>query len=126
MDDDQRPSDTTVPRVVALADMLFSSRIRGTAQVVGVPVHIARSARAVHEAAAAGARLVLLDLDNRAADPPALIRELRETHGDTVRIIAFVSHVHAAAIVAAREAGADQVLARSAFVRDLPAILGAA
>jgi hypothetical protein len=40
-----------------------------------------------------------------------------------VNIIAFVSHVREDAIAAARSAGADRVLARSAFVRELNNLL---
>jgi hypothetical protein len=42
------------------------------------------------------------------------------------RIACFVSHVNADAIREAREAGADQVLARSAFTQQLPEILKSA
>jgi CheY-like chemotaxis protein len=116
------PAD--VPRVVALAaDLIFSSRIQGTAQVVGVPLLLARNETQVLEAVKAGASIVLLDLDARAIDVNTLIRELRALDVPRLRITAFVSHVRADAIEAAREAGAHRVIARSAFVRDLPAIL---
>jgi hypothetical protein len=40
-----------------------------------------------------------------------------------VPVIAFGAHVQGAALVAARAAGADRVLARSAFVNALPGLL---
>lgn len=120
-----QPADA--PSVVALAaDMIFSSRIQGTAQVVGVTVLLARYESQVLAAVKAGASIVLLDLDARAVDTNALIRELRALDLPHLRITAFVSHVRIDAIEAAREAGAHRVIARSAFVRDLPAILGEA
>jgi CheY-like chemotaxis protein len=58
-------------------------------------------------------------------DVPALIARLKsDPETATIPVIAFGSHVNAEALRAAREAGADRVLARSAFVRDLPALLG--
>jgi CheY-like chemotaxis protein len=42
-----------------------------------------------------------------------------------VPVIAFVSHVHAERAEAARAAGASRVLARGAFVLELPRLLAA-
>jgi len=113
------------PRTVALAaDLLFAGRIRGTAGAAGRSVTLARRPQDVVDAVKAGAVRVLLDLDARSVDVPALIRALREDvttrHAE---IIAWVSHVRTDAIAAARAAGADRVLARSAFVRELPELL---
>jgi CheY-like chemotaxis protein len=105
------------------ADMIFGSRIRGAAQLAGVEVRFARDAASLTQAAA-GARLVLLDLDARWLDIPGSIHALRSDDATAaVEIVAFVSHVRTDAIEAARAAGADRVLARSAFVRELPALL---
>lgn len=112
------------PVVAAVADLIFGARVRAAATAAGVPLVIARDAAAVL-AAAPGARMLLLDLDARWLDGPAVIRRLKqgaETAG--VPIVAFVSHVRVDAIGAAREAGADRVLARSAFVKELPMLLG--
>jgi hypothetical protein len=49
--------------------------------------------------------------------------EWKQRGGGTV--IGFVSHVNADAIRQARDAGLDQVLARSAFVESLPRLLSA-
>jgi CheY-like chemotaxis protein len=112
--------------VLALtADLLFASRIRATAEAVGVETILVRSADALEKAAAEQrpAR-IFLDLDARAVDLPALIRRLKETERTAdIELIAFVSHVREDAIAAARAAGADQVLPRSVFVRQLPALI---
>jgi CheY-like chemotaxis protein len=105
------------------ADLMFGSKIRGTAQQVGADVQFARNPEMLRELAR-DADLVLLDLDTRWLDAPALIRELKAaaaTQG--VPVVAFVSHVRTDAMEAARDAGADRVLARSAFVKHLPALL---
>jgi CheY-like chemotaxis protein len=115
---------TSARRVVAVAaDLMFGSKIRGTAQQLGVAVDFARNASALQEQAG-GADLVLLDLETRWLDAPAVIRTLKGTPATSgVPIVAFVSHVNSEAIAAAREAGADRVMARSAFVRELPVLL---
>jgi CheY-like chemotaxis protein len=104
---------------------LFASRIRSTGEAVGVETILVRSADALVAAAAEQqpAR-IFLDLDARAVDPPTLIRRLKATDRTAdIELIAFVSHVREDAIAAARAAGADQVLARSAFVRQLPTLI---
>jgi CheY-like chemotaxis protein len=117
-------TDTTHnPRSVTVvaADLLFSSRIRAAAEQLGVQIQFARSDEQLY-ASAVVADLVILDLDARWLDAPAAIRHLAQA-ASKVPIVAFVSHVRADAIQAARDAGADRVLARSAFVRMLPDIL---
>lgn len=69
-----------------------------------------------------GASLVLVDLGHRAADPVGAIRALR-ARSPVPRIVAFGSHVDAETLSAAREAGADRVLARSAFSARLAELL---
>lgn len=65
---------------------------------------------------------VLVDLNS--AQAPDLIRRLK-TGPDPGRffVIGFVSHVASDLISAAREAGCDQVMARSAFTKQLPDLL---
>ena len=115
-------------RVVVVADMLFASRVRGTAQAAGVKVATVGRADALAGALASGSvRLVLVDLELRSGDPAAAIRQVRSdpSLADLI-IVGFASHTNVAAIAAGRDAGADRVLARSAFVRMLPDLLGEA
>ncbi|HEU4455874.1 MAG TPA: response regulator [Longimicrobium sp.] len=113
--------------VALVADMMFASRVRGTATAVGVEaVTVTRAEKLVEETRRLRPRVVLIDIDARGVDVPALIARLKsDPETRSVPVIAFGSHVNADALRAAREAGADRVLARSAFVRDLPALLGA-
>jgi CheY-like chemotaxis protein len=111
------------PVVAAAADLLFAARIRSAAEAAGVPLMLVRGGEDVAERAReARARLVLLDLDARWLDAPAVIGALKEVTTD-IPVVAYVSHVREDAIAAARMAGADRVLARSAFVRLLPELL---
>jgi CheY-like chemotaxis protein len=118
-------TDTLPFKTVAVvaADLIFDARIRGAADEAGINVVFARNPQQLRDAAA-GADLVILDLDARWLDPNQAIRSLRRDPATSTKpIVAFVSHVRADAIEAARNAGADRVLARSAFVKLLPSIL---
>jgi CheY-like chemotaxis protein len=105
---------------VVAADLIFASRIRAAAAAAGVRTRFARNDGELLEAAAE-ADLIIVDLDARWLDPSHSIQRLRQQASKP--IVAFVSHVRADAIEAARAAGADRVLARSAFVKLLPEIL---
>ena len=95
-----------------VSDLIFASRITGH----GVPVRIARAADELD-----GADLVLIDLE--CPDAMDAIARCRE---QSSRIVAFGSHVRKDLLDAARAAGADEVLPRSAFVNRLREILTAA
>jgi threonine dehydratase len=114
--------------VAVVDDLMFSSRIREAARAAGAEVTFVRR-RADVDAALGAHRpgLVLFDLDRDALDPIGAIREIRGTpEFSGVTVVAFGSHVKTERLQAAREAGADRVMARSAFVAELPKLLAAA
>jgi hypothetical protein len=113
--------------IIALAaDMIFASKIRGAAHAVGAEVVLARNPAHVVDLIATapeGHRITaIIDLDTRALHIDKTITEMRHANND-VRIIAYVSHVNTDAIHEARDAGADKVLARSAFTQQMADIL---
>lgn len=109
--------------VAAVNDLMFGSRIRSAAEHAGISALFVRSEDHLH-AAAADADVVLLDLETRWLDVPAAIRALKAAAATAaVPVIVFGSHVEGDALHAARAAGADRVLARSAFVKLLPDLL---
>jgi DNA-binding NarL/FixJ family response regulator len=112
-------------RVIALVpDMIFATKIRATAEALCVPISIVKSAVEVQRALAGGRiRLVLVDLNSSGAVAFEAIRLVR-AGGGPVRLVAFVSHVDESLAHRAAEAGADEVLPRSRFSRELPDILG--
>lgn len=115
--------DARVAVIALPADLIFAARIRAAADAAGVRAEICRNATDFEAAAGnAPGALVLLDLDARRADVPELIRRLRAA-GGRHRIVAYGSHVGAERLAAARDAGADRVMARSGFVRELPLLL---
>jgi DNA-binding NarL/FixJ family response regulator len=105
-------------------DLFFAGRIRAAGEACGVPVRLVRGEQALLEAAA-GAGLVLVDLEARSVDAAAAIRALK-ARAPGVVVVGFGAHVNTAALLAGRAAGADRVLARSAFTRELPALLRSA
>lgn len=111
--------------LVAVDDLLFSSKIRATARQIGAEITFARSpAEILRIAREAQPPLALFDLNSAVSDPVATIGALKADPSTAgVRVVAFVSHVQTSLIDAARAAGADEVLARSAFAANLPQIL---
>lgn len=111
--------------LVAVDDLMFSSRISTAAKAVGAAIRFTRSAEAVVTAARETApALVIIDLNAARLQPLEILAALK---GDptlaAIPTLGFVSHVDTPTIEAARSAGVDRVLARSAFVEQLPALL---
>jgi PleD family two-component response regulator len=114
------------PTVLAVVDdMFFASKIRATAEAVGVEISFVRTKEAVlQKAREEKPMLVLVDLHNQRVDPIALAAglksddELRE-----IRVLGFFSHVQVELQRSAMAAGYDQVMPRSVFSRDLAEIL---
>jgi CheY-like chemotaxis protein len=105
-------------------DLIFTSRVTGTARALGLTVQAARSADALLALARRHApRGVLIDLHNPGLDLPDLLRRLGEACPVMPRVVGYGSHVEAATLRAARAAGCDPVLPRSQFVEGLPAAL---
>jgi CheY-like chemotaxis protein len=106
-------------------DLLFVSKIRAAASQRGVTVSFARSsAGALAEMRKSAPSLVILDLNNPRTDPLGTIGAMKAEPGlASIPTVGYVSHVQADLIEAARAAGVDEVLARSAFSERLPAIL---
>lgn len=110
-----------------MEDLLFLSRIREAARPRGLEVLVVRRAADLRQAVTSGGLLVLVDADSDRVPWAEAVRALREagTPAD-LSIVAFLSHVDAARATAAREAGCHRVLARSAFVQELPRLVDAA
>src|SRR5438270_8411893 len=103
------------PTGVLLADdLMFVSRITGTARSLGLSMKSVRtSAALLAEAGAQAPACVIVDLQNAGLDIAALVRALKA--GGQPFIVGYGSHVDAATLKAARDAGCDLVLPRSKF-----------
>jgi CheY-like chemotaxis protein len=108
--------------VALVSDLLFESKITATARALGATVVVVRAVEAA-TAKLGGASGLVVDLNSDGGDALALIRTARAKQPE-LSIVAFVSHIQVDLARAARAAGADEVLARSAFVQRLPEILG--
>ena len=102
-------------------DLIFASRVTGTARDLGLVVKPTRSVEAlVALARQHRPRCVLVDLANPGLDLGELFRRLAEACPPPPRVVAYGSHVDTATLRAARAAGCEPVLPRSKFVEDLP------
>jgi CheY-like chemotaxis protein len=112
--------------IVGVEDLLFLSRIRQTAQMLGIPIEVVDPIKAQARARTPSVSAVILDLNHRAGAAVELVRALK-THPATqgIPITGFLSHVQEDLAAAARAAGCDRVLARSTMAQRLPEILQA-
>jgi DNA-binding response OmpR family regulator len=110
--------------LIVCTDMIFSTKITGTAKALQKSFGVARSLERFEAllAVAAPAPLVIVDMSVTVLDAVAVIRAAKAHAG--ARVVAFLSHVEVEMAAAAREAGADEVMARSAFSARLPEIVG--
>lgn len=108
--------------VVALvADLIFQSKVSGTASHLGVPVAVVRTSDQVLEYVP-DASGVLADLNVTTGDVLACIQRIKAER-PTLPIVAFLSHIQVDLAQQARAAGADRVIPRSELAANLPDIL---
>ena len=111
--------------VCVLDDLLFSVKISTTAKAVGADVYFERTPdMALARIKEKQPSLAIFDLNSARLDPLRVIAQLKaDPETRAIKTLGFVSHVHTDTIAAAREAGIDEVLARSAFADRLGEIL---
>lgn len=111
--------------LAAVEDLLFRSKISETASQLGIEASFPRNPRKLLEAVRESPPdLLVLDLNSARFEPLSLVQTIKsEGATQSVRTVGFLSHVQKDLAVAAREAGCDRVVARSAFTKNLPEIL---
>ncbi|SRR5579884_1710217 len=116
---------TDTPLALLLSDdLMFTSRITGTARDLGLMVKVARTPEVLLSLARQQTpRCVLLDLANPGLVLADFLRQLAEVCNPLPRLVAYGSHVDTETLRAARAAGCDPVLPRSKFVEELPKAL---
>jgi DNA-binding NarL/FixJ family response regulator len=104
-------------------DLIFSTKITGTARAVGLDMQVVGSPHAAAERLSASpASCVILDLGLPSITPDHIRAIVAAAAGSPV--VAFGSHVDAAQLESARTAGCSDVMPRSRFAATLPQLLG--
>ena len=112
-------------RVVALMDdLFFQMKVAETAKQLGLELKVAANGDALLSLLEPAPKLVIVDLNAR-SQPIQAIERLR-ANKNKVHVVGFLSHVQTDLAAQARAAGCDEVMPRSRFTQDLPAILGTA
>ncbi len=110
--------------LAVVEDLLFTVKIMDAAKRVGLDAQFVKSEEDLLERAKEKPLLIILDLNTTLVQPLKLITTLK-SDGDlkNISLIGFLSHVQGELKMAAQEAGANMVMARSAFSQNLQQIL---
>ena len=109
--------------IAIVSDMIFATRITGTAEKVGAKFKIVKDPGTLQDALASeNPGTVLVDMNCDGISPEEAIRTVK-SHCPIARVVAFFSHVQTELMERARAAGADDAWPRSAFVQRLPQLL---
>jgi CheY-like chemotaxis protein len=115
---------TMEPQAIGLLlcdDLIFTSRVTGTARDLGYPFKTARSTAALKQLLESDRPVcIVLDLANPDLVIADFMNGVRQLGAPMPRVVAYGSHVDTATLKAARAAGCDEVLTRSQFVEELP------
>lgn len=111
--------------IIAVDDMLFTAKIRATAEHLGVNVRSVRNLEVLLKAARESmADLIIVDLHAERLDPMTVATALKsDDELKSIPLLGFFSHVQAHLQREAVAVGYDVVIPRSVFSRDLGEIL---
>jgi len=118
------PDAPTPPVHALLDDLFFRAKVEATASAAGVEVDFSKTPDelAGRLDAHPGTAIVLVDLQGAGRDAAVVVGALK-SRTNPPYVVAFGSHQNREGLGAAREAGADETLPRSDFVRRLPRLL---
>ena len=109
--------------VALVTDMIFETKIRSTAESLGVTLMTVGTLDELRAALnAEDPSLVIVDLDETGCEPADAVG-LAAGHACCPRIVAYGSHVRTDLLQAAEQAGAHEVWPRSKFNMQLPMLL---
>ena len=111
--------------VCIVDDLLFSVKISTAAKALAAPVFFERSPdKVLPSIREKQPSLVIFDLNSAKLRPLDAVAQMKADDVlKGIKTLGYVSHVQTDVISAAREAGVDAILARSAFVERLGHIL---
>ncbi len=121
------PTDLPSTILYLAADLLWASKIKGTADALGVPARPVRTMEMLEARLAdCDVKALLLDLD-KPEEALAMIARLRgdaaSDKDKSIRLVAWGPHVAKDLLQQARTAGADEVLTRGAMDHNMQEIL---
>ena len=110
--------------LVVVEDLLFTVKISDAAKRAGLTAEFVKSEADVFDRVKDKPRLIILDLNANSVEPLKLITALKsDDNTKGISLIGYLSHVQGELKQQAHDAGADMVMARSAFSQNLPQIL---
>lgn len=117
-------AELPVSGLILSRDLLFTVKVTGTARELGYRVVAAGdAAKADAMVAEHRPRAVFVDLAAGPLVAPESLVALQKAAGPETPFIAFGSHVDVQALAGARAAGCREVMPRSKFSSELPAIV---
>lgn len=113
------------PKILAVVeDIFFLAKIQQTARQLGITVEPVDPEALQDSLTGCRAGAILLDLNHRSGKAIASLQDVKTDPATrSIPVVAFLSHVQTDLAQAARAAGCDRVMARSAFSRQLPELL---
>lgn len=109
--------------VAVVTDLIFSTKIVGTARALGIDAQAVTTASALErQLAEGGVRLVMVDMS---LPVDVAVQSLKQgaEHPTEPTMLAFFSHVQHELVASAEAAGANLTMPRSQFSAELPDIL---
>ncbi|WP_152050410.1 response regulator [Tautonia marina] len=123
MTDRESPASDGPDAILLCQDLIFTSKITGTARELGYRVLLAGTAPLAESMLQQWEpRVVFVDLSHPHFAQSEVLLAYRNLAPEA-RFIAFGSHVDVQALSAARDVGCDPVLPRSKFTAELPALI---
>jgi CheY-like chemotaxis protein len=113
-------------KIIAIVDdMFFASKIRATAEALGVEISFPRTKQlALERLREVKPDLIIVDLHNQRVNPIQFANEMKaDAEAHSIPLMGFFSHVEVELQRLATAAGFDTVIPRSVFARDLSKIL---
>ena len=105
-------------------DLIFTTKVIGTAQAPGYYIQVASDTRAAQSAIETlRPQVIFVDLTAGELVAPQALSDYLMLAGPAVWFVAFGPHVEEAALAAAKAAGCQAVLPRSKFAGDLPRLM---
>ncbi|HEY7784868.1 MAG TPA: hypothetical protein VIB00_09080 [Pyrinomonadaceae bacterium] len=111
--------------IAAVSDLFFASKIRATAEHLGVEIRFARNLQSLIDTARQyETKMILVDLQGTNIDPIELATALhKDEQLKSIALIGFYSHVETELQERAKAAGYSLVMPRSAFSNQLGQLL---